>query len=94
MLIIDPLAGAECRGYKPPSASKAANVGVWLSLVEHLVRDEGVAGSNPATPTNFIALVQSRDARRVAVCSLHPKIVVHGLTRRKTLACPLFAGAV
>ena len=28
-----------------------ANVGVWLSLVEHLVRDEGVAGSNPATPT-------------------------------------------
>jgi hypothetical protein len=27
---------------------------VWLSLVEHLVRDEGVAGSNPATPTkNF-----------------------------------------
>jgi hypothetical protein len=27
-------------------------VGVWLSLVEHLVRDEGVAGSNPATPTN------------------------------------------
>src|SRR5580692_9680880 len=30
-----------------------ANVGVWLSLVEHLVRDEGVAGSNPATPTNL-----------------------------------------
>jgi hypothetical protein len=27
---------------------------VWLSLVEHLVRDEGVAGSNPATPTNFL----------------------------------------
>ena len=27
--------------------------GVWLSLVEHLVRDEGVAGSNPATPTNL-----------------------------------------
>ena len=24
---------------------------MWLSLVEHLVRDEGVAGSNPATPT-------------------------------------------
>jgi hypothetical protein len=28
-----------------------SSVGVWLSLVEHLVRDEGVAGSNPATPT-------------------------------------------
>jgi hypothetical protein len=25
---------------------------VWLSLVEHRVRDAGVAGSNPATPTN------------------------------------------
>jgi hypothetical protein len=27
---------------------------VWLSLVEHLVRDEGVVGSNPITPTNFL----------------------------------------
>ena len=26
-------------------------VGVWLSPVEHCVRDAGVAGSNPATPT-------------------------------------------
>lgn len=25
---------------------------MWRSLVAHLVRDEGVAGSNPATPTN------------------------------------------
>jgi hypothetical protein len=33
--------------YKAPS-----KVGVWLSLVEHCVRDAGVAGSNPATPTN------------------------------------------
>ena len=46
------LAGAECGLYKPPAALTLANVGVWLSLVEHLVRDEGVAGSNPATPTN------------------------------------------
>ena len=30
-----------------------ATVGVWRSLVAHLVRDEGVAGSNPATPTNI-----------------------------------------
>jgi hypothetical protein len=28
---------------------------VWLSLVEHLVRDEGVAGSNPATPTRLLS---------------------------------------
>ena len=27
--------------------------GVWLSLVEHYVRDVGVAGSNPATPTKI-----------------------------------------
>jgi hypothetical protein len=27
-------------------------MGVWL--VAHLVRDEGVAGSNPATPTSFL----------------------------------------
>src|SRR5205807_10665335 len=26
--------------------------GEWLSLVEHLVRDQGVAGSNPVSPTN------------------------------------------
>jgi hypothetical protein len=29
-------------------------VGEWLSLVEHLVRDQGVGGSNPLSPTNFI----------------------------------------
>lgn len=28
-------------------------VGVWLSPVEHRVRDAGVAGSNPATPTSL-----------------------------------------
>jgi hypothetical protein len=26
----------------------------WAGLVAHLVRDEGVAGSNPATPTSFL----------------------------------------
>jgi hypothetical protein len=41
---------------RPPEAVciSPACVGVWLSLVEHLVRDEGVAGSNPATPTSFL----------------------------------------
>jgi hypothetical protein len=28
------------------------SVGAWLSLVEHLVRDQGVGGSNPLAPTN------------------------------------------
>ena len=32
-------------------------VGVWLSLVEHTVRDRGVAGSNPVTPTIFSFLL-------------------------------------
>jgi hypothetical protein len=27
------------------------HVGEWLSLVEHLVRDQGVGGSNPLSPT-------------------------------------------
>ena len=31
-----------------------ALVGTWLSLVEHSVRDAGVAGSNPAVPTIYI----------------------------------------
>ena len=30
--------------------------GAWLSLVEHLAWDQGVAGSNPAAPTIFISM--------------------------------------
>ena len=33
----------------------AADVGEWLSLVEHLVRDQGVGGSNPLSPTNLLS---------------------------------------
>ena len=35
------------------SAGSAIDVGEWLSLVEHLVRDQGVGGSNPLSPTNL-----------------------------------------
>jgi hypothetical protein len=28
------------------------SIGAWLSLVEHLVRDQGVGGSNPLAPIN------------------------------------------
>ena len=31
----------------------AGTVGEWLSLVEHLVRDQGVGGSNPLSPTIY-----------------------------------------
>ena len=41
-----------------------SKVGVWLSLVEHRVRDAGVAGSNPATPTIFPAPFRSPSIRR------------------------------
>ena len=34
-----------------------ASVGEWLSLVEHLVRDQGVGGSNPLSPTNITLIV-------------------------------------
>jgi hypothetical protein len=30
-------------------------VGEWLSLVEHLVRDQGVGGSNPLSPTIIVS---------------------------------------
>ena len=29
--------------------------GAWLSLVEHLAWDQGVAGSNPAAPTIYLS---------------------------------------
>src|SRR5262249_14981230 len=49
-------AGASIR---PP-----VSIGVWLSLVEHLVRDDGVAGSNPATPTRNHPMNQILPSRR------------------------------
>ncbi len=39
---------------------------MWLSLVEHRVRDAGVAGSNPATPTIFASRLPIGAARAVA----------------------------
>lgn len=32
-------------------------VGTWLSLVEHSVRDAGVAGSNPVVPTTYYSML-------------------------------------
>jgi hypothetical protein len=61
--------GADCViAHHAPKDADAASVataqrhcvGEWLSLVEHLVRDQGVGGSNPLSPTNiFRALSQS-----------------------------------
>ena len=35
-------------------ATERSHGGEWLSLVEHLVRDQGVGGSNPLSPTILI----------------------------------------
>src|SRR3979490_375445 len=48
-----------------PKAISRVLVGVWLSPVEHCVRDAGVAGSNPATPTIILSLCSgNRDSYR------------------------------
>jgi hypothetical protein len=39
--------------FETPRRSRGGSVGEWLSLVEHLVRDQGVGGSNPLSPTNL-----------------------------------------
>ena len=50
--------GAECYNFEASklrgaSPAPIAAVGEWLSLVEHLVRDQGVGGSNPLSPTKL-----------------------------------------
>ena len=51
------------------------SVGAWLSLVEHLVRDQGVGGSNPLAPTilfikKTLITRESRDSIAVVPWSL------------------------
>jgi hypothetical protein len=47
-------------------------VGKWLSLVEHLVRDQEVAGSNPVFPTGRIDMFRKKyKIRKNAITSLH-----------------------
>jgi hypothetical protein len=41
----------------PVAAVIQSSVGEWLSLVEHLVRDQGVGGSNPLSPTNLFLII-------------------------------------
>src|SRR5271157_6028547 len=53
----------------PSVCSFSRRVGEWLSLVEHLVRDQGVAGSNPVSPTNFFNEIQPFAERLKIDCS-------------------------
>src|SRR5258708_7182554 len=49
----------------PVVAVIQSSVGEWLSLVEHLVRDQGVGGSNPLSPTNLFTInyLQAQEIR-------------------------------
>ena len=51
-------------------------VGEWLSLVEHLVRDQGVGGSNPLSPTNYSQAVTAILAEPVLVQFVQLAILV------------------
>lgn len=85
-----PLAGTIRGGYNPGSLGH----GVWRSLVAHLVRDEGVGGSNPLTPTKLTpqgfgiclktAPPKSQKSSlssiwKWAFCLFHPAVSLRGL---------------
>jgi hypothetical protein len=63
-------------------------VGEWLSLVEHLVRDQGVGGSNPLSPTNSFQALAKWPGRE----GLHKRVYIDrvdcwpGVNSRQTLA--------
>ena len=56
-------------------------MGVWL--VAHLVRDEGVAGSNPATPTSFLVALDRRFAPLADFLESVPTVCPHELFTRE-----------
>ena len=57
-------------------------VGTWLSLVEHRVRDAGVAGSNPVVPTTTLHLPLPDKPRKK-----FKRAIIRGFrVRRKTAA--------
>ena len=55
-------------------------VGEWLSLVEHLVRDQGVGGSNPLSPTNL-----SQVSTNIVITNLEASSSMEICARRPTL---------
>ena len=58
------------RAWRGFLSSPSNTVGEWLSLVEHLVRDQGVGGSNPLSPTNYPKQFQL-DYRRSRILDFH-----------------------
>ena len=53
--------GAKRARPRPNDTLLQPKFGEWLSLVEHLVRDQGVGGSNPLSPTNVFNGLQTSD---------------------------------
>ena len=49
---------------------RAVSVGAWLSLVEHLLREQGVGGSNPLAPT--ISVLPNQWGTSASVAFAHP----------------------
>ena len=75
-------------GERADRASFRFSVGEWLSLVEHLVRDQGVGGSNPLSPTNSCQLLTARHASRIK-CRLggNAHVIDLGLLFVRALNC-------
>ena len=55
LAVIDILYGIPKKSIRLDGGGKPVSIdlGVWRSLVAHVVRDDGVGGSNPLTPTNL-----------------------------------------
>jgi hypothetical protein len=86
------LVQAESRGYKrartrPNDALLQSKFGEWLSLVEHLVRDQGVGGSNPLSPTIF-----SITYKRVRACQKLVKIKKSKQKQKSKIRCDGLVG--
>ena len=63
--------------FVPRLQANTSKIGEWLSLVEHLVRDQGVGGSNPLSPTIYLAqFVLVKPRMRLLLC---PQFSVHSV---------------
>jgi hypothetical protein len=69
---------------------RLTSVGEWLSLVEHLVRDQGVGGSNPLSPTN-LSLAHSVVYAAFAASDCSSFFGTFGTTEGNSKPNPLFS---
>ena len=69
-----------CPAVYAQPAAQVSHVGEWLSLVEHLVRDQGVGGSNPLSPT-----IQTKGLKHNPLRAGTPLYLLERPSRRLTL---------